>query len=238
VNSYQPPMPPYAPQEVVTPPAPGQPAIVLKQGASLPAAVYRALTEQRRELGRQLENLEDKRRSLMNQLQEEQAPTGVAKAGIEARIVELDKRIADVDKQIQASDKAVADQAGIAGSIPPPPPPRERNGPPEEVFVLGGMFIVVVLFPLTIAYARRLWKRGSGAVAAFPQEITDRFNRLDQAMDSIAIEVERIGEGQRFVTRVMSENGRSLNAGAAQPVGLGAHSEKAKVLREGERGER
>jgi hypothetical protein len=36
----------------------------------------------------------------------------------------------------------------------------------------------------------------------------------------------------------MSENGRSLNAPAAQQVSVGAHSEKAKVLREGERGER
>jgi hypothetical protein len=231
-------MPPYAPQAVVTPAAPGQQPIVVREGVDLAQAVYRALNEQRRELSQQLENLEDKRRSLMNQLQEEQAPTGVVKAGIEARIVALDKQIADVEGQLRAAEKAVADQAGKPGAVPPPPPPRHREGPPEEVFVLGGMFIVVVLFPLTIAYARRLWRRGAGAVAAFPQEITDRFNRLDQAMDSIAIEVERIGEGQRFVTRVMSENGRSINPGAAQPLNVGAHSEKAKVLREGERGER
>lgn len=225
----------YAPQVVEIPGAPGQ-QVIIRPGVDAPQAVYRAFNEQRRELAQQLENLEDKRRSLQNQLQDGQA-TGVNKAGIEARIVEVDKRIADADKALSAADQQVAKQAAVPGAVPPPER-HERNGPPEEVFVLGGMFIVVVLFPLTIAFARRLWKRGSGAVAAFPQEVTDRFNRLDQAMDSIAIEVERIGEGQRFVTRVMSENGRSLNAGAAQPLGIGAHSEKAKVLREGERGER
>ena len=237
VNSYPPPMLPNAPQAVETPAAPGQQVIVVKPGVDAPQAVYRAFNEQRRELAQQLENLEDKRRSLQNQLQDGQA-TGANKAGIETRIVELDKRIADADKALAAADQQVAKQAAVPGAVPPPPPPRERNGPPEEAFFLGGMLIVVVLFPLTIAYARRLWKRGAGAVVAFPQELADRLNRLDQAMDSIAIEVERIGEGQRFVTRVMSENGRSLNAAAAQPASLGAHSDKAKVLREGERGER
>jgi hypothetical protein len=230
-------MPLNAPQEAIVPAAPGQLPVVVKPGADVANAVYRALNEQRRELSQQLESLEDKRRGLMNELHDPQV-TGVSKTGIESRIAEVDKRIADMDKQIAAADAAVAKQAAVPGAVPPPNPPRQRNGPPEEVFVLGGIFIFVVLFPLTIAYARRLWKRGSGAVVAFPQELAERLNRLDQAMDSIAIEVERIGEGQRFVTRVMSENGRSLGVGAAQPVSIGTHSEKANVLREGERGER
>ena len=54
-------------------------------------------------------------------------------------------------------------------------------------------------------------------------------------MDSIAIEVERIGEGQRFVTRVLSENGRALGAGAALPIDAGARSEKLKVPRDSDR---
>ena len=53
-------------------------------------------------------------------------------------------------------------------------------------------------------------------------------------MDSIAIEVERIGEGQRFVTRVMSGNGRALGAGAAQPIEVAAR-EKPKVGLEADR---
>jgi hypothetical protein len=41
---------------------------------------------------------------------------------------------------------------------------------------------------------------------------------MGQAVESIAIEVERIGEGQRFLTKVMSEQNRQLGAGAAQPI--------------------
>ncbi|MEO5818650.1 MAG: hypothetical protein ABIT20_25505 [Gemmatimonadaceae bacterium] len=229
-------MPVNAPQEGQAPAVAGQNVISVKPGADLAQAVYRGLNEQRRELAQQLENLEDKRRGLQNQLQEPQV-NGVNKTGIEARITEMDKRIADVDKQLADADQQVAKQAAVPGAVPPPER-HERNGPPEEVFVLSGMFIVVVFFPLSIALARRLWRRGAAAAVAFPQELADRLNRLDQSMDSIAIEVERIGEGQRFVTRVMSENGRSIGVGAAQPLNIGAHSEKAKVLREGERGER
>ena len=98
------------------------------------------------------------------------------------------------------------------------------------------MFIVAVFFPLSVALARRIWKRGAAVVTSFPQELADRLNRLDQSMDSIAIEVERIGEGQRFVTRVLSENGRALGTGAAQPIDAAARGEKARVAREGERG--
>ena len=42
-------------------------------------------------------------------------------------------------------------------------------------------------------------------MSAIPHELMDRLTRLDQAVDSIAVEVERIGEGQRFVTRVLAE---------------------------------
>ena len=36
--------------------------------------------------------------------------------------------------------------------------------------------------------------------------ITDaRFERLEQAVESIAIEIERVSEGQRFVTKLLSE---------------------------------
>ena len=36
-------------------------------------------------------------------------------------------------------------------------------------------------------------------------EISEKIERLSQAVDATAIEVERIGESQRFLTRLMSE---------------------------------
>ena len=192
--------------------------VIVKPGVGAPQAVYRAFNAQRSELDRQLDQLENKRRGLMNEIRELGPIESAGKTGIETRIADIDKRITDVEKQIAAADQAVAQAAAVPGAIPPDPPPSPRRGPPQEVFVLSGIFIIAVLFPMAIAYSRRMWKRGGAAVTAFPQELADRLNRLDQAMDSVAIEVERIGEGQRFVTRVMTESTARAVAGAPVPV--------------------
>lgn len=207
--------------------------VIIRPGIDGPQAVYRAFNEQRRELANQLESLEERRGNLAGQLANPAADKSL-RTGLELRVGELDKRIADVDKQLAAADLAVANAAAAPGAIIPPPP-YVRTGPSGAVVALSGGFIVAVLFPIAIALARRIWKRSTGAVSAFPQELADRLNRLDQSMDSIAIEVERIGEGQRFVTRVLSENGRVLGTGAAPPIDVGARGEKAKVPRDSDR---
>lgn len=210
-----PPPPPPPPPPV---PIPGTPVRVI--GASPGAsAIYQGFVNQRSELRDQLETLQGARRDLSRQLQ---GPIdGTDRAGLEQHISEVDARISALDKQIAAADAQVAQAAAIPGAIVSDPP-YVRQGPPEEVFVLGGLFIVVVLFPLTVAYARRLWRRGAVAVSSIPQELMDRLTRLDHAVDSIAVEVERIGEGQRFVTRVLAERPAepiAIQQRASQPVG-------------------
>ena len=215
------------------------PAVVQVTPAQLsannPEALYKATVAARRELRNQLENLEGKRNELGRQLRDNRI--GADKAGAETRIAEMDKRISDVEKQIATADQAVAKAAGVQGAVVEhPQPPYVNNGPPPEVFVITGLFIVAVLLPISLAFARRIWRRGKDAVLSLPPDLSDRLNRLDQAVDSIAVEVERIGEGQRFVTRVLSETGtgRALGGGAAMPINVGAR-DMAQVPREGER---
>jgi hypothetical protein len=38
-----------------------------------------------------------------------------------------------------------------------------------------------------------------------PTEIMQRFERMEQSLDAIAVEVERISEGQRFTTKLLSD---------------------------------
>lgn len=180
-----------------------------------PNAIYQAFRNQREELGNQVDRLEDQRRDLSEQLRNPMV-NDQDKKGLELRIGQIDQRILALEKQIEAADGAVAKAASVPGAVVPPPP-YVRNGPPEEVFVLSGIFMLVVLLPLTIAYARRIWRRGAAAVMAIPQEIYDRFARVDQSLDAIAIEVERIGEGQRFLTRLHTEQ-QALGAGPAERI--------------------
>ncbi len=84
---------------------------------------------------------------------------------------------------------------------------------PDYVAGLMFAFIFAVAMPIAIAYARRIWK-GKPTPAA-PQEnpmTTQRLERMEQAIDSIAIEVERISESQRFVTKVLVEKPQNVSA--------------------------
>jgi hypothetical protein len=43
----------------------------------------------------------------------------------------------------------------------------------------------------------------------------ERLARVEQAVESIAIEMERIGEGQRYVTKLLNEPGRPVPQASA-----------------------
>lgn len=62
---------------------------------------------------------------------------------------------------------------------------------------------IIIGLPITRALARRLDKKSG--VAQIPNEVTSQLAQLTQAVDAIALEVERISEGQRFTTRLLSE---------------------------------
>lgn len=213
------------PYQVVQPP-PAPPAIAGKvtvDGKPLtsPNEIYSGLEHQRRVLGDQMQSLQNDRREVSRQLSGEESGTLNAsdRTGLEKRLATIDQRIEGVEKQIAVADAQVAQAAAVPGAVIDPPP-YVRQGPPEEVFVLGGIFLFVAIFPLSIAYARRIWRRGASVAASIPSDIVERFTQLDQAVESIAVEVERIGEGQRFITRVLSDQGSraALGEGAARPI--------------------
>lgn len=198
------------------------------QGGS-PRAVYEALKQQRIEIDNQIDRLQDQRSDLARELQEPKV-AGSNQTGIEQRITAIDQRLVDLDRQMAEADAAVARAAVQPGAVVLEPP-RDRSGPPEEVFVLTGLFFIIVLLPLSIAFARRIWRRGAALVTALPQEIHDRFTRIEQSLDSIAIEVERVGEGQRFLTRMQAQQQeRALGSGPAERVEVGNRERERQEL--------
>ena len=138
---------------------------------------------------------------------------------LETRMTEIDSRIANVDKMLASNAAQIAQAAAIPGAVVEPPR-FVRQGPPEGAYVVGTIFMFVFLLPLSIAYARRIWRKSATVVTSFPKEITERLSRMEQAVEATAVEVERIGEGQRFLTRLFTEGegARAIGAGAAQPL--------------------
>jgi hypothetical protein len=87
----------------------------------------------------------------------------------------------------------------------------------EDIVAIVGFFGTVIVLaigvPLVRAYIRRSEQRS--LLPSGDPHIGDRLARIEQAVDAMAIEVERIAEGQRFVTRLMAE--RPERAGLPSP---------------------
>jgi hypothetical protein len=93
---------------------------------------------------------------------------------------------------------------------------------------IDGVWVPIVLFasvpvmaigiPIARAFAKRMERESS--VQQVPADVTARLERMEQAIDSIAVEVERISEGQRFTTKLLSERtAPPPGPGAAMPPG-------------------
>ena len=208
-----------SPAPVTAPAAPIAPAATRTSPSA--SAIYEGFRAQRRELSNQLDELQDRRREITSQM-EDLAPGSPERTPLEARLKDVDARINSVDQMLAGNSAQLAQAAAVPGAVieQPPPPTIVREGPPEEAYVLGALFMVIALLPISIAFARRIWKRSAAAITSLPRDISDRLMRMEQAVEATAVEVERIGEGQRFLTRLFTEGegARMLGAGAAQPI--------------------
>ena len=87
---------------------------------------------------------------------------------------------------------------------------------PIVMFLTVGATIVGL--PIARAFARRIDRQSTPP--ALPPETAARLERMEQAIDTIALEIERISEGQRFTTRLLSDrNGRAARADALAAPG-------------------
>lgn len=86
-----------------------------------------------------------------------------------------------------------------------PPPPQEL--PPVEVpgFANAGIaFVILFMAPILVVLVYRLFTRGHPR-DPLGLDASPRFQRMEQSIELIAMEVERIAEGQRFTTRILAE---------------------------------
>ena len=91
---------------------------------------------------------------------------------------------------------------------------------PIVMFVMIG--VTAIGLPIAKAIGRKI-DRDAGRPPAIPPDVQARLERMEQAIDSIAVEVERIAEGQRFTTKLLSER--------ASEGALPAASTKPEVVR-------
>src|SRR5215217_7414723 len=182
---------PPAPPTPPTPPTPGR--IVIGQPGGgfttievpnrpLSAREVQALQQRGRELSRQLTSANNRRNQLANALEDAE---GVNRQGIEQRIAQLDQRIMTIEQDIAQNGRLLA--SAPPSSLPVSSETRGASGAPlglnpgqiTGISIVGTIF---VLFPIAIAMARNIWRRGSYREAAPASgESAQRMERLEQA---------------------------------------------------------
>ena len=213
---------PPAPPPASAPPATTTPAIVgvgTADGVPLEGftqAYVNALNAKKGELSDQLRSAQRRRDDVARDYRN--APDGPVKTGLEARLSVLDTRLAQLETDIAANGRQLAAAPGNllrnATTAPAPGSRFGRDGGPFSGGQLTGVtvvFTLAVMMPIAFAIARNILRRGSRPQPA-PQllESAARLERMEQAVDAIAVEVERISEGQRFVTGLLAKRGDAV----------------------------
>jgi len=104
----------------------------------------------------------------------------------------------------------LAQDAGHTASTAPPSPAINPNDfiPPQVWDVTFAFFITVAFcivgFPLARAFARRIDRKTEFKAAPAP-DLTPHIRQLQDSVDAMAIELERISEGQRFTAKLLAE---------------------------------
>ncbi len=191
---------PTAPQAPADAPLP----VVTIDGVPQSFGDVRALRAQRTELSNQLRSAQGRRDEVVEQLK---TASAAERPGLEARLKLLDERILEIEGEISRTGELIAKTPGnLLAGTQAPQPIQGLNVNSGDLTGIIIVFTIFVLTPIAITISRLIWKRGSNpAPRKIDAQAEERMRRLEAGVDAIAIEVERISEGQRFVTKLLAE---------------------------------
>lgn len=78
---------------------------------------------------------------------------------------------------------------------------------PDLMLILSFVTVIVLIVSLASIIVKALDRKKTAPSTSLPG-VEDRLGRIEQAVEAIAIEVERVSEGQRFTTRLLTDRAR------------------------------
>ncbi|MFL5556371.1 MAG: hypothetical protein ACJ78D_11310 [Gemmatimonadaceae bacterium] len=162
-----------------------------------------ALLAQRQQLSDQLEGVTDRRNDIIERMRV--APE-VAMPGLRAQLTVLDQRVVQLETDLATVGREIsaASPELLSMAEEPTNPPSEDAFDEGMVAGLGSMFVIMAT---VLLFLRRRWKKAPRTNAPLMLSgDSERLQRLEHGMEAMSIEIERISEGQRFVTKLLSES--------------------------------
>src|SRR6266516_3593649 len=164
-----------------------------------------ALKARRDELSSQLRSVDGRRSRLLSELRQTSDPT--ATKGLENRLALLDARQLQLESDIQLTGQQLSSAA--AGLITSTSDAPVFGGFGSKlVMAMSILSIIFIFFPLATGIGRAIFKRSArpGPPPVVFTETAQRLERLEASVDAIAVEIERVSEGQPFVTKLLAES--------------------------------
>jgi hypothetical protein len=118
---------------------------------------------------------------------------------IEQQLSSSNERLTQLQQQL---DRVVSGNEEYAVM---PDMSHEDKIPREVVNIIEMSLIAAVMMTLGLPIVRMIARRFDRRPPTDSPETAGRFDRLEQAVDAVAIEVERISEGQRYSSKMLNE---------------------------------
>jgi uncharacterized phage infection (PIP) family protein YhgE len=173
-----------------------------------------------REMQQQVREAQQRVREAQQQVRAARSPDqqGAAQQAMNAAqdgVREAEAAVRDAEAQVREAEgelRAVGGRHVGAQTIHVPPGMQHGGGiPPQAVDLAMGFFIMCAVIVIGWPIARALGRRIDRPRTTTPLDsgLGDQLQRIEQAVEAMSIEVERISEAQRFMTK--------LQTGSVQP---------------------
>jgi hypothetical protein len=126
-----------------------------------------------------------------------------------------------MQRALQAAENAAIARQSQGGTLAPPPATYRRDPdiPPEVVpiigIVFGSVLVMVIVTPIVRGILRLIERRQDKDLVHGPT-VAAQLQELQQSIDALTIDMERISEAQRFQSKLMAEREK-----ISLPVGNG-----------------
>lgn len=162
-----------------------------------------------------LENFGERREALERRLNQ---TAGAEHERIAGELASLERQIHSTQLALEVVDRQLAGHNAPLPALPPmeaitveTPQIYTVNGPfDREIIFIGSAGILLTLGMVAILfYMRRLARATKEALSLIENQIASQHATLASGIDAIAVEVERLGEGQRFMSKVLNPDVRA-----------------------------
>ena len=159
-----------------------------------------------REAQQEVREAEQELREAQQQLRN--ARTADQRGAAEQAMFGAQQQLRAAENELRKAQSRARSAPEVYTTQPAPMPMPQPRIPGEAVDIAIGFFItcavIIVGWPISRALGRRFERNAAPPVVQ--SDVTQQLERIEQAVDAIAIEVERISESQRFLTKLQDRS--------------------------------